>query len=121
MLKQIMNGKSLKTVNANMSDADQTKLIAILVGKTEIYELKSQGGTALTAIPDVGFNAKSFSVGSKDLNNQFQSAFVRLPHVKASKSIQDIHTAVVGAFDTSFTSAKKCEYVNEYYDGQNKK
>lgn len=119
MIKQIMGGSTIKTINVTASDADITKLQSILVGKLEIYEKKGEGGTKLSAVPTGGYNAKSFSVGSKNIDGSYKSAFVRLPHVKSSKSWIDIHTAVVGAFDESVDSSGKCEYAKQYYDKYN--
>lgn len=120
MLKQKMGGRTINTVNATMSAALITAVSAILVGEITEYEEKATGGTVMATAPATGLNAKRFSVGKKDLNNQFVSAYVQLPHVKKSKSFNDIQTHVVGNFDSSYETATACEYCTLYYDRQEK-
>lgn len=106
MIKQIINGKNLKTVTANMSTGDATVLSAILVGKLQVWKLESEGGTAVTiATP----NYIRFAVGKKGISNR-QSASVFLPHMKNTKTLKDIESAVIGLWDADFQTTAKCEY-----------
>lgn len=106
MIKQIINGKNLKTVTANMSTADATVLSAILAGKLQVWKLESEGGTAITVATP---NYIRFAVGKKGISNR-QSASVYVPHMKNTKTLSDIETAVIGVWDADFQTALKCEY-----------
>lgn len=106
MIKQIINGKNLKTVTANMSTADATVLSSVLVGKLQVWKLESEGGTAITVATP---NYIRFAVGKKGISNR-QSASVFLPHMKNTKNIDDIEGAVIGLWDADFETSAKCEY-----------
>ncbi|MBN1839495.1 MAG: hypothetical protein JW802_05565 [Campylobacterales bacterium] len=110
MLKQIIGGRTVKTVHAEMSEADLTALTPLLEGKIETYEKKFEGGTA-TTVPAV-MNYIRFSVGKKVSKNVSISGSVTVPHIKSGKSFSDCKALVVGAFDSSFDSDVKCEYSN---------
>ncbi len=110
MIKQIIGGVTKKTVYAEMSAADATTLQTLMEGKLEIYDLKSSGGTVAT-MPSV-MNYINFSAGKKVSKNVYQTASVRIPHIKQGKSFQDVRTLVVGAFDCGYESDTKCEYAN---------
>lgn len=120
MLKQVMGGRTINTLNGQMSTALTTAVIALLVGEVTEYEEKASGGTVMATIPTTGLNAKRLSVGKKGLNNNFESAFISLPHVKSTKSFNDLKTHMVGNFDSSYETTTACEYCNLYYDKQNK-
>ena len=111
MLRQITNGRVTQTVMVSGSQADLEALSNILVGKTEIWDKKNDGGsmTEKIAVP----NAIGFSVGKKYIDGSRASEFVRLPHLKSPKTVQDVKTEVLGNWDASFTVAGACEYVNE--------
>lgn len=113
MLRQITNGKTTNTVMVNGSVADLTTLASILVGQVEVYDLQGTGGTTAMGIE---LNPYSFSVGKRHIDGSYESASVRLPHMKPTKSIKDVRSAVVGAFDASFETSSKCEYANGLYN-----
>lgn len=111
MLRQNTNGRITQTVMVNGSIADMTALAAICAGNVEIWDKKSEGGTTTpVALP---LNPIGFSVGKKNIDGSRMSAFVKLPHLKSPKSIQDVRASVKGSWDASFESTSKCEYVNE--------
>lgn len=108
MIKQIVNGKTVGTVYANLSTADFTTLQSVLAGMSENYVKMSEGGTALSvAIP----NAVKFSVGKVTIDGRISKA-VSVPHIKVGKVDSDIRLACLGNFDVDFDSSVKCEYVN---------
>lgn len=113
MLRQITNGKTSNTVMVNGSVADLTALAGILVGKVEVYSMVGSGGTAANGVE---LNPYTFSVGKRNIDGSYESASVRIPHMKPTKSINDIRSAVVGVFDASLTTATKCEYANGIYN-----
>lgn len=110
MIKQIVGGKTKKTVYAEMSAGDLTTLQTLMEGKLEIYDKKFEGGTIAPA-PSV-MNYINFSVGKKISRGVYQSSTVRVPHIKQGKSFADLKTLVVGAFDCSYDLDTKCAYTN---------
>ena len=110
MIKQIIGGVTKKTVYAEMSAADATTLQTLMEGKLEIYDLKSSGGT-VTTMPAV-MNAIRFSSGKKVSKHVYQTASVKVPHIKQGKSIADVRPLVIGAFDCGFDLTIKAEYCN---------
>lgn len=111
MLRQYMNGKLVQTVMVSGSTGDLEALADVLEGGIKIYDLKASGGNMNTTIPVL--NSVGFSVGKKYPDGSRSSAFVRLPHLKPTKSIADVKTAVLGVWDASTFVTEKCEYVNE--------
>lgn len=111
MLRQITNGRITQTVMVSGSQVDLEALSHILEGKVEIWDKKSEGGTsAPVALP---LNPIGFSVGKKYIDGSRDSAFVKLSHLKAPKTIQDVKASVLGSWDAGFEVVTKCEYVNE--------
>ncbi|AFL69752.1 hypothetical protein [Sulfurospirillum barnesii] len=110
MIKQIIGGKTVKTVYADMSAADLAVLQPLMEGKLEIYDKKFEGGTA-TSVP-TEMNYIRFSVGKKISKNVTMSASVSVPHIKQGKSFADCKAIVIGAFDCGFESDAKCDYSN---------
>ena len=112
MVKQVVGGKTKKTVYAEMSAGDLTTLQALMEGKLEIYDKKFEGGTTAPA-PSV-MNYINFSVGKKISKGVYQSASVKVPHIKQGKSFADVSALVKGAFDCGYESTitAKCEYSN---------
>ncbi len=108
MIKQYINGKSAGTTNASMSSADFSTLSAILAGRSENWSLEASGGITANGINP---NFKKFSVGKVTINGRKSSA-VSLPHVKTTKSIDNIRAAVVGQFDVDYTLTEKADYCN---------
>lgn len=114
MIRQRIGGKTVNTVNATGSEADMTALSAILEGELTTYDIKFEGGTA-SAMP-AQMNGKRFSVGKKYLSGQTRSASVSIPHVKTTKTFNEVAVAVIGQFDEDFEGSAKCEYSNLFYD-----
>lgn len=110
MIKQIVGGKTKKTVYAEMSAGDLTTLQTLMEGKLEIYDKKFEGGTTAPAPSEM--NYINFSVGKKISKGVYQNSTVRVPHIKAGKSFADLKPLVVGAFDCSYDLSVKCEYSN---------
>lgn len=108
MIKQYANGKSVGLISVSMSSADFTTLSAILAGRSENWTKSAEGGIVANGITP---NFKRFSVGKTDINGR-KSTSVMLPHCKSTKSIDDIRTLVVGAFDVDYTLTEKAEYCN---------
>ncbi len=108
MIKQVINGKNARTVNANMSSADFTTLSAVLAGECTEWELHSEGGSAAT-VPFLNFI--KFSTGKATISNRYCQV-TNVPHVKVSKTLSDIRTAVIGSFDQDYISSTKCDYCN---------
>ncbi len=109
MVKQYVNGRWVKTVNANMSSADAATLSALLAGRNEEWTLVAEGGTTATVSEP---NFLGFSVGKTYLSGVRKSAAVRVPHIKNTKTITDVKAAVVGVWDEDFLSATACDYCN---------
>ena len=110
MIKQKINGCHGNTVNADLSTADNATLAAILAGESTEWESISTGGTTANIAQ---LNFIGFSVGKKGINPRNSSSVgVRLHHVKPTKTLVDIKTAVVGVFDQDFATPTKCEYCN---------
>jgi len=55
-----------------------------------------------------------FAVGKTYINSVRKSSAVFVPHIKPTKHIVDVRTAVVGVWDEDFTSSVACEYCNPY-------
>ncbi|HUH42669.1 MAG TPA: hypothetical protein VLZ29_06090 [Sulfurimonas sp.] len=108
MIKQYVNGKSVGIVNASMSSADFSTLSVILAGRSENWEKIAEGGTVANAITP---NFRKFSVGKVTMNGRISSSFT-LPHLKASKSTDDIRGSVIGMFDADYVLTDKAEYCN---------
>lgn len=111
MIRQKVNGKTVKTVNVTASDADMTTLKGLMAGELETWDLKSSGGT--TANPAV-LNHIGFAVGKKGIGGTRHSQSVFIPHVKPTKHFSDIRTAVVGVWSQDFATDVVCEYANPY-------
>lgn len=118
MIRQVMNGRTINTVNVKATAADLTALKSILVGQLIEFEVKGEGGTPFPMPPE-GLNAKKFSVGSKELSGQYISASVSIPHVKKTKAFHEIQAHAITNFDASYDIAKKVEYCNAFYDKYN--
>jgi len=114
MIKQRIGGKNVNTVIVTATEADMTSLLGLLEGELTTYDLKAEGGTAVAAPSKM--NGKKFSVGKKYLSGQTHSASVYVPHIKPSKTFNDISVAVIGQFDEDFLGSAKCEYANLIYD-----
>jgi len=107
MIKQIINGKPVRTINAEMSSADAVALSAVLAGKQEVWSESASGGTPIS-VPVLNF--LKFSVGKKSGIRRGNSCAVFVPHLKPSKSDADVRTAVVGVWDQDYNTSTKCDY-----------
>ena len=111
MIRQIVNGKSVKTVTVSGSADDMTTLKGLMAGELETWDLKSSGGSS--ANPAV-LNHIGFAVGKKGIGGTRHSQSVFVPHIKPTKHFSDIRTAVVGVWTQDFASSTACEYANPY-------
>ncbi len=111
MIRQIVNGKVAKTVNVTASEADMTTLKGLMAGELETWDSKATGGTP--ANPAV-LNYVGFSVGKKDVTGVVHSTGIFIPHIKPTKKMADIRTAVVGVWNADFQTTSACEYANPY-------
>jgi hypothetical protein len=110
LIRQIIKGKTVRSLDVVASDADVAPLIALLAGQVDTYELESTAGTAGT-LPAL-LNAKKFSVRSND----GISCSVSIPHVKTSVQKNDMTAVVVGAFDAHWDLSTKADKMNLFYD-----
>ncbi|MDT8338743.1 MAG: hypothetical protein RQ763_06065 [Sulfurimonas sp.] len=111
MIRQIVNGKTVKTVNVSASIADLATLKTLMAGELETWETKGSGGTPSNPLI---LNHVGFAVGKKLLGGAVHSQSVFIPHLKATKHFHEVRTAVVGVWDMDFNSATACEYANPY-------
>ena len=111
MIRQIINGKAVRTVSVILSEADATTLKGLMVGELQTWDSKATGGSSSN--PAV-LNYIGLSVGKTSLNGTRKSASVFIPHVKATKHFSDLSTAVVGVWDEDFNSSSACEYARAY-------
>lgn len=111
MIRQIVNGKTVKTVNVSASTADLATLSGLMAGQLETWETKGSGGTP--ANPAV-LNHIGLAVGKKLMGGAVHSQSVFIPHVKPTKHFSDIRANVVGVWDMDFNSSTACEYANPY-------
>lgn len=110
MIKQVINGAQRRTVNADMSNADFLLLQAVLAGKSEEWQLQSSGGAVANGKT---LNSIKLAVGKKGLTSR-RSAGVFLPHIKPTKTLQDLQFAIVSNWDEDFESSVKCEYCTTF-------
>ena len=106
LLRQIINGKRVNTINVDVSSDDLDALKSLLEGKVEEWEKKAEGGTATTA-PEV-LNFMRFACGKN--GNPRRSCAFTLRHVDPAKDEGDIKGLVVGAFDADWVADEKAEY-----------
>jgi len=106
LLRQIINGQRVNTINVDASADDLNALKSLLEGKVEEWEKKAEGRTAASkpAIP----NLMRFACG-KNGKPRYSCAFT-LRHVDLAKDEQDVKSLVIGAFDASWETAEKAEY-----------
>lgn len=110
MLRQMMNGKIVGTTMVSGSAADLATLAGLLEGQVMIYTKGAEGGTVELNVAHP--NVFKFSVGKKYLDGSRKSASIVLPHMKITKSLEDVRTAVVGVWDASALTSEKCTYAN---------
>ena len=110
MFKQKVNGRFINTCYVEGTAGDVSALTALAEGKIEVYEEKFSGGTS-APLP-TKMNYISFSVSKKKGVRTYLTASVRVPHIKATKSNEDVEAVVVGAFDAAYNSNEKCETCN---------
>ena len=111
IIKQTIKGRSVGYMKIDISDADATDLIAILEGEVSVFDEKSSGGSQ-SAYP-TALNMKKFSCGDRDTGI---SCSFKVQHAKATAYTPDFETVVIGAFDASFDSSVKSDYMNLLYD-----
>lgn len=107
LLLQTVGGKSGGYVNVEASTADLAALTALMEGKIEEYEEKSNGGT-VAAMP-APLNSKKFSCGKRADN--YRCSFT-IPHLKPTKNSNDVIAAVKGSFDANYDVTATCDYCN---------
>ena len=107
MYTQTVGGKSAGLLTVDASSADLTALEDLMEGAVEKYELKSSGGT-VAAMPAV-MNLKKFSCGKKSQN--YRCSF-KVPHLKTTKTANDVAAHVANNFDANFDVSTTCDYCN---------
>jgi len=110
-IKQIVKGKTFKTLDVLASADEITTLKELMDGQVEEYDVKTSGGSDITTPAQL--NRKRFSCGDKSQN--LSCSFI-VPHVKAGTSKNDLKSFVIGAFDASYISTTKATYLNLLYD-----
>lgn len=106
LLRQIINGQRVNTINVDASADDLDALKSLLEGKIEEWEKKAEGGTATTAPEKL--NLMRFACG-KNGKPRYSCAFT-LRHVDPAKDDADIKSLVIGAFDADWVTSEKAEY-----------
>ena len=110
-IKQIIKGRTVKTLDVVASADDLTAIKDLMDGEIEIYDEKSNGGTDVET-PAV-LNRKKFSCGDR---GEHLSCSFTVPHVKAGATKADFKALVVGKFDANYKSSVKAKYMNLLYD-----
>ena len=110
-IKQVVKGKTYKTLTVSGSDADITALTDLMDGEVHLFTEKSTGGTDVATPAQL--NRKRFSCGDRSQN--FSCSFT-VPHVKAGATKSDFKAVVVGAFDANYATTAKATYMNLLYD-----
>lgn len=111
IVKQVIKGRTVRTLEVDASEANIADLVSILAGEVSLFELKSEGGS--TSPLPATMNRKRFSCGNR---TQKISCSFNVPHVKNSAYINDFETAVIGNFDADYESSIKADYCNLLYD-----
>lgn len=111
IIKQVIKGRQVNSLDVTATTADTTALLALLEGTITVFDEKSSGGSA-SAYPLV-LNRKRFSCGDKTTN---VSCSFNVPHLKPTAYTPDLEAVVIGAFDASFDSSVKSDYMNLLYD-----
>ena len=111
IIHQRVKGKTVKYLDVQATNADLAELNSLLEGEVTTFDLKSSGGVA-TATP-TSLNRKKFSCGDRDTH---VSCSFTVPHIKDTAFTPDIEAVVIGAFDASYESSVKCDYMNLLYD-----
>ena len=110
-IKQVINGRTVKTLDVVAGADDLTALTDLMDGQVETYDEKSSGGTDVSTPAQL--NRKRYSCGDKSQN---LSCSFTVPHVKAGVVKSDVKALVVGAFDANYNSTTKATYMNLLYD-----
>jgi hypothetical protein len=108
LLRQVINGQRVNTINVDASDGDLEALESLLEGKIEQWKKVAEGGSA-EAMPEV-LNTQRYRVGKTLANNTRTSCLFRIFHIKLGKNNDDVKPLVVGKFDASWNVDEKCEY-----------
>jgi len=109
LLRQIINGQRVNTINVDASADDLNALKSLLEGKVEEWDKKAEGGTA-TTMPDV-LNPMRFSVG-KPFGKSYRSCSFKIHHINPAKNEEDIEPTLIGNFDCRYDLDEKCEYAH---------
>ena len=113
LMRQIIGGKQVKTIDVDGSADDILALQSLMEGQIQILDKKFEGGTS-APLP-AQLNAKSFSVGKKTGKVNYCAA-VRIPHVKPTRTFNEIKASAIGSFDQDYVSSIKCSHSNMFYD-----
>lgn len=111
IIKQVIKGRQVGSLDITASTADITALLALLEGTVTVFDEKSTGGSVATYPAEL--NQKRFSCG--DRTTKVSTSF-KIPHAKATAFTPDFEAVVIGAFDASPESSVKCDYMNLLYD-----
>ena len=111
LLRQVINGVRVNTIDVDASADDLNALKSLLEGKVEEWENKGSGGSA-TAMPDV-LNHMKFRVGKVDEATKVRySALIRFHHIDPSKDSEDVKNALLGKVNADWFVSDKAEYVD---------
>ena len=99
LLRQIINGQRVNTINVDASADDLNALKSLLEGKVEEWDKKAEGGTA-TVMPEI-LNTQRYRVGKVVNGKDRRSCVFRLFHVELGKDNGDIKPLVIGKFNSS--------------------
>jgi len=113
LIRQIVNGKRIHTLQVTASADDLNALKGLMVGKIEEWEDKAQGGTA-TDLPE-NLNTQKYRIGKYLGNGERLSALITIHHLDPAKGDDDVRNAVVGKFNASWHSDENAEYCELIY------
>jgi len=108
---QAIKGRTRNTKVLEISDADWDEVKVVLEGEVSLMDEKSSGGSS--APYPTSINRKKLSCGKR--GDGLSCAFT-VGHMKAGAYITDIESVVEGAFDASFDTDVKADYVTILHD-----
>ena len=98
LLRQIVKGLYSRKIEVEGTADDLNALKSLMAGKIETYDFKNQVGTS-APYPEI-LNPIVFQTYD---DTRRKRATVRIPHLKPSKSWNDLEPYVIGNFDCSYS------------------